>query len=97
MILATGEVSRIPGQCCVSGSRLIVERSVAEEFEKLLIDKLSRIRIGDPLDPQTQIGAITTVAQNKAILGYIEAGRKEPPAKTLPRSSTRKTSAPRLL
>jgi betaine-aldehyde dehydrogenase len=65
------------GQCCVSGSRLIVERSVAEEFEKLLIDKLSRIRIGDPLDPQTQIGAITTVAQNKAILGYIEAGRKE--------------------
>lgn len=65
------------GQCCVSGSRLVVERSVAGKFEKLLAEKLSKIRTGDPLDPDTQAGAITTDAQNRTILGYLESGRKD--------------------
>ncbi len=65
------------GQCCVSGSRLIVERSVAREFEALVAAKFAKMRVGDPLDVQTQIGAITTPAQNKTILDYIEKGRAE--------------------
>lgn len=65
------------GQCCVSGSRLIVERSVADTFEKRLVSKLARIRIGDPLDPDTQVGAITTSAQNDTILRYIAIGQAE--------------------
>ena len=65
------------GQCCVSGSRLIVERSVAAEFEKLVATKLARVKVGDPLDPTTQIGAITTTAQNETILGYIAKGKEE--------------------
>lgn len=59
------------GQCCVSGSRLIVERRVAAEFEALLAAKFARIRVGDPLDERTQVGAITTEAQNGVILDYI--------------------------
>ncbi|NHO20006.1 aldehyde dehydrogenase family protein [Acetobacter oeni] len=65
------------GQCCVSSSRLIVERPVAEEFERILARKMEKIRVGDPFDPETQIGAITTETQNKTILGYIEKGKAE--------------------
>lgn len=65
------------GQCCVSSSRLIIEASVADEFERLLVEKMRRIRIGDPLDEATQVGAITTPAQNDTILNYIEKGRQE--------------------
>ena len=65
------------GQCCVSGSRLIVERSVAETFAQMVRDKFAKVRIGDPLDEATQIGAITTDAQNSTILSYIEKGKAE--------------------
>lgn len=65
------------GQCCVSSSRLIVERSVAAEFEALVAAKMARIRVGDPLDAATQVGAITTAAQNDTILGYIARGTAE--------------------
>lgn len=65
------------GQCCVSGARLIVEASVAQKFVKMVADKMSRIVVGDPLDEATQIGAITTDAQNTTILEYISAGRSE--------------------
>jgi betaine-aldehyde dehydrogenase len=61
----------------VSSSRLIVERSVAREFEEILAAKMARIRVGDPLDPRTQVGAITTDAQNATILDYITKGREE--------------------
>jgi betaine-aldehyde dehydrogenase len=65
------------GQCCVSSSRLIVERSVAAEFEAILAAKMARIRVGDPLDEATQVGAITTDAQNTTILDFIARGRAE--------------------
>lgn len=65
------------GQCCVSGSRLIVERSVADKFQKLLLEKVAKIKTGDPLDETTQLGAITTPAQNARILDYISQGQSE--------------------
>ncbi|MDU8946537.1 aldehyde dehydrogenase family protein [Ovoidimarina sediminis] len=65
------------GQCCVSGSRLIVERSVADAFGRMVADKLAKAVVGDPLDEATQIGAITTDAQNATILGYIAKGQDE--------------------
>lgn len=65
------------GQCCVSSSRLIVERTVADRFERILAEKMKKIRVGDPFDPQTQVGAITTAAQNETILGYIAKGKAE--------------------
>lgn len=64
------------GQCCVGGSRLVVERSIAAAFEKRVAERFSRIRVGDPLDPETQVGAIITSAQNDSILGHIAGGLK---------------------
>lgn len=65
------------GQCCVSSSRLIVARSIADAFERLLAEKMQKIRVGDPLDRTTQVGAITTQAQNDTILSYITRGQAE--------------------
>lgn len=65
------------GQCCVSGSRLIVEESIADQFIELLLKKMAKIRVGDPLDEQTQVGAITTEAQNQTIMSYIAKGCEE--------------------
>lgn len=65
------------GQCCVSSSRLIVDRRVAAEFEAILAAKMKKIVVGDPLDEATQVGAITTDAQNETILSYIAKGKAE--------------------
>lgn len=65
------------GQCCVSSSRLIVDARVADEFEAILAAKMAKIVVGDPLDEATQVGAITTEAQNARILSYLEKGREE--------------------
>ena len=65
------------GQCCVSGSRLVVEKSIADGFSKLVAEKLSRVRIGDVLDPDTQLGAIVSPQHFEKILGYIESGKSD--------------------
>lgn len=62
------------GQCCVGGSRLVVERSIAEAFTEKLAQKLQRIRVGDPLDEQTQVGALFDEAHMKKVLAYVEEG-----------------------
>jgi acyl-CoA reductase-like NAD-dependent aldehyde dehydrogenase len=63
------------GQCCVSGSRLVVERSVAADFAARVVDKIGRLRIGDPLDERTQVGAIVDARQHDKILRLIAEGR----------------------
>jgi len=62
------------GQCCVGGSRLVVERSVAEAFTAKLAEKMGRIRVGDPLDAQTQVGALFDKGHMQKVLGYVEEG-----------------------
>lgn len=65
------------GQCCVSGSRLFVERTIADEFTEKLKQTLQGLTTGDPLDETTQLGAITTTAQYETILNYIKEGQNE--------------------
>ena len=64
------------GQCCVGGSRLLVERSVAAAFTAKLAAKIARIRIGDPLDESTQVGAMFDEGHMHSVLAYIEQGVK---------------------
>ena len=65
------------GQCCVSGSRLIVEDAIAERFTEMVKDKLARVKIGECLDPDTQLGAIVSKQHHEKILSYLELGTKE--------------------
>ena len=64
------------GQCCVGGSRLLVHRSIAEVFTEKLAAKMRRIRMGDPLDEATQVGALFDEAHMGKVLEYIEGGVK---------------------
>src|SRR5260221_13901210 len=48
------------GECCNSGSRLFIERSIYDDFIQRLISLIRVVNVGDPLDENTQIGAIVT-------------------------------------
>ncbi len=62
------------GQCCVSGSRLIVEALVADEFRRLVEEKFGRVRTGECLAAETQLGAIVSEQHCNKILNYIRLG-----------------------
>jgi betaine-aldehyde dehydrogenase len=64
------------GECCNSGSRLLVQRPIAEEFVRRLVEMVRKVPVGDPLDEKTKIGAIASEQQFNKILGYIDQGRR---------------------
>ncbi|MDA3644245.1 aldehyde dehydrogenase family protein [Saccharopolyspora indica] len=65
------------GQACESGTRLLLPASLHDEFVDRLIARLKTLRIGNPLDPATDIGPVMSADQRDRILGYIEAGKRE--------------------
>ena len=65
------------GQTCIAGSRLLLQSSIHDDFLKRLLDKVRGIRFGDPMNPKTQVGPVTTKAQYDTILRYIDIARKE--------------------
>jgi betaine-aldehyde dehydrogenase len=65
------------GQCCVSGSRLIVAKEVETELTDKILALISRVKVGDPLDPATRVGPIVNQAQLKRILDLINDGRSQ--------------------
>jgi aldehyde dehydrogenase (NAD+) len=78
------------GHVCCAGSRLFVQESVYDEVLRRLKHRLKSLRVGDPLDKNTDVGAINSKAQLNTIKSYIESGKKEKaemyqPACELPR------------
>jgi acyl-CoA reductase-like NAD-dependent aldehyde dehydrogenase len=65
------------GQCCVSGSRLVVHRSVEEELVARIRSVMEKVRVGDPLDASNHVGAIVEARQFDKICGFIEAGKRD--------------------
>ncbi|SAK98420.1 betaine-aldehyde dehydrogenase [Caballeronia ptereochthonis] len=65
------------GQVCTNGTRVFVERGVIERFEALIVERVKRIRIGAPDDPNTNFGPLASAAQLQKVLGFIESGRRE--------------------
>lgn len=65
------------GQLCVSCSRLLVESSVAKQMEGLLLEKLSKLKVGDPRDEATQVGPMITRSQYDRVLEYLDVGPSE--------------------
>ncbi len=65
------------GQVCCAGSRLIVQESVADRFHDALRRRLAGLRVGDPLDKSTDIGAIVSADQLARIRGLVDAGIAE--------------------
>ncbi|MDT7800097.1 MAG: aldehyde dehydrogenase [Actinomycetota bacterium] len=65
------------GHVCCAGSRLLVQESIAEEVLEKLRYRVSTLRLGDPLDKNTDIGAINSAEQLAKIRGLVEAGDAE--------------------
>jgi betaine-aldehyde dehydrogenase len=65
------------GQICTAGSRLLLERSIADEFLTRLAERVDALLIGDGLDPRTDVAPVVSRGQQRAILDYIELGRRE--------------------
>lgn len=65
------------GEVCSNGTRVFVERAVMEPFLEKLKARTETIRLGDPLDPDTQMGALISAAHMDKVLGYIEKGKAE--------------------
>lgn len=65
------------GQACESGSRLYLPSAIHDEFIARLIARLETMKIGDPLDPTTDMGTVMNSAQKERILGYISSGLDE--------------------
>jgi aldehyde dehydrogenase (NAD+) len=65
------------GHVCCAGSRLFVQEGVAKEVIRKLKDRISTLIVGDPLDKNTDIGAINSKAQLSKIKSLVQAGIKE--------------------
>lgn len=65
------------GQVCSAGSRIFIQEKVLDDFMNRLTDSFNDVRVGDPLDPETQMGAQINETQLKKILGYVEIGAAE--------------------
>ncbi|QIQ20265.1 aldehyde dehydrogenase family protein [Zophobihabitans entericus] len=65
------------GQVCCAGSRLLLQRSIYDKFLAELAFKFENVKVGDPLDPNTQMGAQIDDRQLNKILSYVEIGKQE--------------------
>jgi acyl-CoA reductase-like NAD-dependent aldehyde dehydrogenase len=63
------------GQCCNSGSRIIVHEDIAEAFTAKVVALSQHVTFGDPLNPDTQVGAIVTPEHGAKIDGYVQAAK----------------------
>lgn len=65
------------GEVCSNGTRVFVHRSLKRAFLDRLLERVAAMRVGDPLDPATQVGALISQAHMHKVLGYIARGRSE--------------------
>ncbi len=65
------------GHVCCAGSRLLVEESIHDTLVRKLRDRMSTLRLGDPLDKNTDVGAINSKAQLERIRELVDAGEQD--------------------
>src|SRR6059058_6001050 len=65
------------GQSCEARSRVLVEASLYDEFVSRFADYAKRLKVGDPLDPETQVGSLISAAHRERVHSFVERGREE--------------------
>ncbi|WP_302140066.1 aldehyde dehydrogenase family protein [Halomonas alkalicola] len=65
------------GQACIAGSRLILHERIADAFLEKFIALARSIRLGDPLDPETEMGPLTSAQHRDRVLAYVEIAQQE--------------------
>ena len=65
------------GQSCEARSRVLVERKLYDDFVSRFSDAAGRLKVGDPLEPETQVGSLISEAHRERVHGFVERGREE--------------------
>ncbi len=65
------------GEVCSNGTRVFVQQGLYDAFLKRLVEKTKSLKIGDPMDPATQVGALISAEHCEKVLNYIDLGRQE--------------------
>ena len=65
------------GEVCTAGSRLLVEKSIKAEFVPMVVEAIKAWKPGNPLDPETNVGALVDTTQMNNVLSYIQAGHDD--------------------
>ncbi len=65
------------GQACIAGSRLLLHEKIADEFLARFLALARSIRVGNPLDPQTEMGPLTSRGHRDRVLSYIDVAREQ--------------------
>ncbi|WP_314409898.1 betaine-aldehyde dehydrogenase [Pseudomonas kuykendallii] len=65
------------GQVCTNGTRVFVPRALQAAFEAKVVERVKRIRLGDPLDARVNFGPLVSFAHVESVLRYIESGKRE--------------------
>ena len=65
------------GQACIAGARLLLHESIADEFVARFVALAESIRVGDPLDPATEMGPLTSARHRDRVLGYVDVVRED--------------------
>ncbi len=65
------------GQVCTNGTRVFVPNALKPAFEQKILERVRRIRVGDPLNPDTNFGPLVSFAHMDSVLRYIETGKAE--------------------
>lgn len=65
------------GQVCTNGTRVFIPETLKAEFEAKVLERVARIRLGDPLQEDTNFGPLVSFPHLENVLSYIEAGRQQ--------------------
>jgi acyl-CoA reductase-like NAD-dependent aldehyde dehydrogenase len=65
------------GQSCEARSRVLVEASIYDEFVSRFAEHVQKLKVGDPLDPETQVGSLISTAHRDRVHSYVERGLQE--------------------
>lgn len=65
------------GQVCTNGTRVFIPRSLKSQFEEKVVERVKRIKMGDPQDPNTNFGPVVGFNHLENVLRYLELGKKE--------------------
>lgn len=65
------------GQACIAGSRLVLHEKIADAFLEKFIPLAKSIRLGDPLDPHTEMGPLTSLQHRDRVLSYVDVARSQ--------------------
>jgi 5-carboxymethyl-2-hydroxymuconic-semialdehyde dehydrogenase len=74
---ALAQIFTMNGQRCTAGSRLLVQRGLYEPIVAAIAERARHIRVGDPTDPQTELGPLIRAEHHERVMDYIESAREQ--------------------